>query len=183
VAAAYALFVGLVVYRELSPRKIYECLLVTARTTSVVLLLAALAMVASYMITIADISGQVGAWLQTISDRPLVLMTAMMVVVFFAGMVLDFIPIVLIFTPVFMPIVKAADIDPVYFGVVFIMNCSIGLITPPVGVVLNVVSSVGKVSMTEAVRGIAPFLLALLALLALLILFPALVTVPAEWWR
>lgn len=183
VAAAYALFVGLVVYRELSPRKIYECLLVTARTTSVVLLLAALAMVASYMITIADISGQVGAWLQTISDRPLVLMTAMMVVVFFAGMVLDFIPIVLIFTPVFMPIVKAADIDPVYFGVVFIMNCSIGLITPPVGVVLNVVSSVGKVSMPEAVRGIAPFLLALLALLALLILFPALVTVPAAWWR
>ena len=183
VAAVYALFVGVVVYRELSARRIYQCLLVTARTTSVVLLLAALAMVASYMITIADISGQVGAWLQTISDRPLVLMTAMMVVVFFAGMVLDFIPIVLIFTPVFMPIVKAADIDPVYFGVVFIMNCSIGLITPPVGVVLNVVSSVGKVSMAEAVRGIAPFLLALLALLALLILFPALVTVPAEWWR
>jgi len=183
VAAVYALFVGVVVYRELSARRIYQCLLVTARTTSVVLLLAALAMVASYMITIADISGQVGAWLQTISDRPLVLMTAMMVVVFFAGMVLDFIPIVLIFTPVFMPIVKAADIDPVYFGVVFIMNCSIGLITPPVGVVLNVVSSVGKVSMAEAVRGIAPFLLALLVLLALLILFPALVTVPAEWWR
>ena len=183
VAAAYALFVGLVVYRELDMRSIYECLLSTARTTAVVLLLAALAMVASYMITITDISGQIGGWLQTLSDHPIVLMAAMMLVVFFAGMVLDFIPIVLIFTPVFMPIVKAADIDPVYFGVVFIMNCSIGLITPPVGVVLNVVSSVGKVSMPEAVRGIAPFLLALLALLALLILFPALVTVPAAWWR
>jgi len=86
----------------------------------------------------------------------LVLMTAMMVVVFFAGMVLDFIPIVLIFTPVFMPIVKAADIDPVYFGVVFIMNCSIGLITPPVGVVLNVVSAIGKVSFAQAARGVLP---------------------------
>ncbi len=183
VAAAYALFVGAVVYRELDWRTIYHCLLTTARTTSVVLLLASLAMVASYMITITDISGQVGGWLQSLSDHPLVLVAAMMVVVFFAGMVLDFIPIVLIFTPVFLPIVKAADIDPIYFGVIFIMNCSIGMITPPVGVVLNVVSSVGKVTMSQATRGILPFLLALLAVLVLLILFPALVTVPAEWWR
>jgi len=183
VAAAYALFVGLVVYRELTWRRIYDCLLATAQTTSVVLLLAALAMVASYMITVTDISGQVGSWLQTVSDHPLVLMAAMMLVVFLAGMVLDFIPIVLIFTPVFLPIVKAANIDPVYFGVVFIMNCSIGMITPPVGVVLNVVSSVGKVTIAEATRGIGPFLLALVGLLALLVLFPALVTVPAEWWR
>ena len=183
VAAAYALFVGLVVYRELTWRSIYHCLLATAQTTSVVLLLAALAMVASYMITVTDISGQVGSWLQTVSDHPLVLMAAMMIVVFLAVMVLDFIPIVLIFTPVFLPIVKAADIDPVYFGVVFIMNCSIGMITPPVGVVLNVVSSVGKVTIGEATRGIGPFLLALVALLILLILFPALVSVPAEWWR
>ncbi|MCD6663802.1 MAG: TRAP transporter large permease subunit [Comamonas sp.] len=183
VAAAYALFVGLVVYRELNWRNIYESLLSTARTTSVVLLLAALAMVASYMITITDISGQVGGWLQGLVHSPMLLVTAMMVVIFFAGMVLDFIPIVLIFTPVFMPIVVAADIDPVYFGVIFIMNCSIGMITPPVGVVLNVVSSIGKVTMDQAVRGILPFLLALAALLVLLILFPALVTVPAQWWR
>lgn len=183
VAAAYALFVGVVVYRELSWRKVYECLLSTAQTTSVVLLLAALAMVASYMITIADISGQVGGWLTSLSDHPLVLVAAMMVVVFFAGMVLDFIPIVLIFTPVFMPIIQAADIDPVYFGVIFIMNCSIGMITPPVGVVLNVVGSVGKVSMAQATRGIDPFLLALASLLIALILFPELVTVPAQWWR
>ncbi len=183
VAAAYALFVGAVVYRELDWRTIYHCLLSTARTTSVVLLLAALAMVASYMITITDISGQVGGWLQSLSDHPMVLLAAMMVVVFFAGMVLDFIPIVLIFTPVFMPIVKAADIDPIYFGVIFIMNCSIGMITPPVGVVLNVVSSVGKVTMSQATRGILPFLFALLSVMILMILFPALVTVPAEWWR
>ncbi|NYT75731.1 TRAP transporter large permease subunit [Alcaligenaceae bacterium] len=183
VAAAYALFVGLVVYRELTWGTIYECLLTTARTTSVVLLLAALAMIASYMITITDISGQVGDWLTTLSDNPMVLMAAMMVVVFFAGMVLDFIPVVLIFTPVFMPIVKAADIDPVYFGVVFIMNCSIGMITPPVGVVLNVISSIGKVTLAQAARGIAPFLLALMLLLVALIVYPPLVTVPAQWWR
>uniref|UniRef100_UPI0033421426 TRAP transporter large permease n=1 Tax=Castellaniella defragrans TaxID=75697 RepID=UPI0033421426 len=183
VAAAYALFVGAVVYRELTWRTIYQCLLITARTTSVVLLLAALAMVASYMITITDISGQVGGWLQSLTDHPLALVAAMMTVVFLVGMVLDFIPIVLIFTPVFMPIIQTAGIDPIYFGVIFIMNCAIGMITPPVGVVLNVVSSVGKVSMSQATRGILPFLLALLAILALLILFPPLVTVPAQWWH
>ncbi len=183
VAAIYALFVGAVIYRELTLAAIYHCLLVTARTSAVVLLLAALAMVASYMITIADIPDQVGGWLQAFAGSQLLLTIAMMLVVFFAGMVLDFIPIVLIFTPVFLPIAQQAGIDPVYFGVIFIMNCSIGMITPPVGVVLNVVSSIGKISMAQAVRGVLPFLVAETAILVALVLFPALVTVPAGWWK
>jgi len=183
VAAVYALLVGAVIYRELTPASIYHCMLVTARTTAVVLLLAALAMVASYMITIADIPGQVGGWLGVLGDSPMALTAAMMLVVFLAGMVLDFIPIVLIFTPVFMPIIQQAGIDPVYFGVIFIINCSLGMITPPVGVVLNVVSSIGKISLAQAARGVLPFLVAELLVLVLLMLFPALVTVPASWWH
>ena len=183
VAAVYALFVGAVIYRELTMAAMYHCLLVTARTTAVVLLLAALAMVASYMITIADVPGQVGGWLGGLSEHPLALTAAMMAVVFLAGMVLDFIPIVLIFTPVFLPIVQQAGIDPVYFGVIFIINCSLGMITPPVGVVLNVVSSIGKVTLGQAARGVMPFLLAELAVLVALVLWPALVMVPAGWWR
>jgi tripartite ATP-independent transporter DctM subunit len=183
VAAMYAMFVGLVIYRELSMKDIYHSLLITARTTAVVLLLAAMAMVASYMITIADIPGQVGEWMQVFAGNQLLLVTAMMVVVFLAGMVLDFIPIVLIFTPVFLPIAIQAGVDPIYFGVIFIMNCSIGMITPPVGVVLNVVSSIGKISMAQAIKGVLPFLLAESVVLVALILFPALVTVPASWWR
>ncbi|MEO6353251.1 MAG: TRAP transporter large permease subunit [Burkholderiaceae bacterium] len=183
VAASYALFVGAVIYRELTAASIYQCLLIAARTSAVVLLLAALAMVASYMITIADIPGQVGGWLQVFNGNPQLLTIAMMLVVFFAGMVLDFIPIVLIFTPVFLPIAQQAGIDPVYFGVIFIMNCAIGMITPPVGVVLNVVSSIGKVTMAQAARGIIPFLLAEMVVLVALVLFPALVMVPAGWWR
>ena len=112
------------------------------------------------------------------------LMTAaMMLVVFLAGMVLDFIPIVLIFTPVFLPIIEQAGIDPIYFGVIFIINCSLGMITPPVGVVLNVVSSIGKISLAQAARGVLPFLAAELLVLAALVLFPKLVTVPASWWH
>ncbi|MBA4094293.1 MAG: L-dehydroascorbate transporter large permease subunit [Candidatus Accumulibacter sp.] len=183
VAAVYALFVGLVVYRELTLASIHHCLLVTARTSAVVLLLAALAMVASYMITVADIPAQVGEWMKVFAGSQLLLVSAMMVVVFLAGMVLDFIPIVLIFTPVFLPIAQQAGIDPVYFGVIFIMNCSIGMITPPVGVVLNVVSSIGKISVEQAVKGIVPFLIAEALVLVALILFPALVMIPAGWWR
>lgn len=183
VAAVYALFVGLVVYRELNLASIYHCMLASARTTAVVLLLAALAMVASYMITIADVPGEIGKWLGPLADSPITLVAAMMLMVFLFGMVLDFIPIVLILTPVFMPIIVAAGVDPVYFGVVFIMNCSIGMITPPVGVVLNVVATIGKMSFAQAVRGIMPFLLAESVILVLVILFPALVLVPAGWWK
>jgi len=183
VAAVYALFVGAAIYRELTWASVYHCLLVTARTSAVVLLLASLAMVASYMITVAEIPEQIGSWLQVFGGNQLLLLVAMMVVVFLSGMVLDFIPIVLIFTPVFMPIVLEAGIDPVYFGVIFIVNCSLGMITPPVGVVLNVVSSIGKVTMAQATRGVLPFLLAELLVLAALVLFPALVTVPAGWWK
>ena len=70
-----------------------------------------------------------------------------------------------------------------YFGVIFIVNCSLGMITPPVGVVLNVVSSIGKVSLAQAARGVLPFLIAELAVLVALVLFPAIVMVPAQWWR
>ena len=183
VAAAYALFVGAAIYRELTWASVYQCLLASARTSAVVLLLAALAMVASYMITVASIPEQIGGWLQVFGGSQLLLLVAMMVVIFLSGMVLDFIPIVLIFTPVFMPIVLEAGIDPVYFGVIFIINCSLGMITPPVGVVLNVVSSIGKVTMAQATRGVMPFLLAELVVLVALVLFPALVTVPAGWWK
>ncbi|WP_332670895.1 TRAP transporter large permease [Aromatoleum sp.] len=183
VAAFYALFVGAFVYRELDAKAIYHCLLIAARTSAVVLVLVAMAMVASYMITIADIPGQIGEWLAPVADSPTTLVAAMMLIAFGAGMVLDFIPVVLILTPVFMPIAQGAGIDPVYFGVLFIMNVAIGMITPPVGVVLNVIASIGKIPLERAVRGVMPFLVAELLVLVGLILFPALVIVPAGWWR
>ena len=183
VAAMYAMFVGIFIYRELDLAAAFQSLLTAARTTAVVLLLAAMAMVASYMITIAEIPDQVGRWMQVFAADPLLLVSAMMLVVFLAGMVLDFIPIVLIFTPVFLPIAQQAGVDPIYFGVIFIMNCSIGMITPPVGVVLNVVSSIGKISMAQAVKGVIPFLVAETIVLVAVIVFPALVMVPAGWWK
>jgi TRAP-type C4-dicarboxylate transport system permease large subunit len=92
------------------------------------------------------------------------------------------IPMILILTPVLLPVVKQAGIDPVYFGVVFIVACSIGLITPPVGSVLNVVRSVSRLDMEEIVKGVWPFLIVEVAVLYLLVFFPGLVTVPARWF-
>lgn len=112
----------------------------------------------------------------------MLLMLVLMLLVVVVGTALDFTPTVLILTPVLMPLVKQAGIDPVYFGVLFIMNNAIGLITPPVGTVLNVVCGVAKISMGTAFRGVLPFLTAQLIVMFLLVLFPQLVLVPMKWF-
>jgi TRAP-type C4-dicarboxylate transport system permease large subunit len=90
-------------------------------------------------------------------------------------------PTILILTPVLMPIIEKAGIDPIYFGVLFIVNTCIGLLTPPVGTVLNVACGVGRISMEDIMRGVWPFLLVEILVLILLILFPSLITVPLHW--
>jgi TRAP-type C4-dicarboxylate transport system permease large subunit len=91
-------------------------------------------------------------------------------------------PTILIMTPVLMPVIKAAGIDPVYFGVLFIINNAIGLITPPVGTVLNVVAGVGKMKMDEVTKGVIPFMIAQFLVMFLMVFFPILVTGPAKWF-
>jgi TRAP-type C4-dicarboxylate transport system permease large subunit len=113
---------------------------------------------------------------------PLLLQIAMQVLVVIVGTALDMTPTILILTPVLMPIVKAAGIDPIYFGVLFIINNSIGLITPPVGTVLNTVCGVAKMKMDDIIKGVWPFMIAQLIVLFLLIFFPILVTGPAKWF-
>jgi TRAP-type C4-dicarboxylate transport system permease large subunit len=104
-----------------------------------------------------------------------------MVLAMVIGTALDMTPTILIMTPVLMPVVKAAGIDPVYFGVLFIINCSIGLITPPVGTVLNVVAGVGRMKMDDVTRGVFPFMAAQFVIMFVMVLFPQLVLVPLRW--
>ena len=117
-------------------------------------------MVSAWLITVADIPAQLVALLQPFMDNQTLLLIAIMVLVMAVGTAMDMTPTILILTPVLMPVVKAAGIDPVYFGVLFIINNAIGLITPPVGTVLNVVAGVGKMKMDEVTRGVLPFMLA-----------------------
>lgn len=181
VAAAYALFVGMVVYKELTPRELPRVILQAAKTTSVIMFLVCAALVSAWLITAANIPNEITGFIEPLIDRPTLLMFVIMLVVLVVGTALDLTPTILILTPVLMPIIKQAGIDPVYFGVLFIMNTCIGLLTPPVGVVLNVVSGVGRVPLGKVTIGVWPFLVAQVLVLFTLVLFPDLVIVPARW--
>ncbi|MDO4231036.1 MAG: TRAP transporter large permease subunit [Lautropia sp.] len=182
VAVVYALFVGMFVYRELTFRSLPKLMLSAAQVSSVVMFLVACAMTSAWLITIADVPAQISELLSPFMDNKMLLMAVMMGLVILVGTSLDFMPTVLILTPVLMPLVEEAGIDPVYFGVMFIMNNSIGLLTPPVGTVLNVVAGVSRVDLGKVIKGVLPFLLAQISLLALFILFPDLIMVPAKWF-
>jgi tripartite ATP-independent transporter DctM subunit len=182
VAAVYSFCVGMFIYRELKWSKLYGLILTAGKTTAVVMFLVAAAMVSAWLITVANIPTEVANMLSPFMDNKIVLMLIMMALIVVVGTALDFTPTVLILTPVLMPVVLKAGIDPVYFGVMFIMNNAIGLITPPVGTVLNVVCGVAKISMDDAFKGVLPFLLAQLGVLFLLVLFPQIVTAPLQWW-
>jgi tripartite ATP-independent transporter DctM subunit len=181
VAAVYALLISTVVYRELKLRQLYRVFVAAAKTSAVVMFLIAAAMVSAWLITVADLPSKVVGLLQPVIDSPILLMLAIMVLVMLVGTAMDMTPTILILTPVLMPVVKAAGIDPVYFGVLFIINNSIGLITPPVGTVLNVVAGVGRMKIEDVTRGVLPFMAAQFAIMFLMVLFPQLVTVPARW--
>jgi tripartite ATP-independent transporter DctM subunit len=182
VCAVYALFVALFIYKELKWKDVFGVFVTAAETTAVVMFLVAAALVSAWLITVAELPAQVTALLQPFMGSPLLLQIAMQVLVVIVGTALDMTPTILILTPVLMPIVKAAGIDPIYFGVLFIINNSIGLITPPVGTVLNTVCGVAKIKMDDIIKGVWPFLVAQLLVLLLLILFPILVTGPARWF-
>ncbi|CDZ25527.1 TRAP transporter large permease [Neorhizobium galegae] len=182
VAAVYSLFVSMVVYRELAPSELFNVFVAAAKITAVVMFLVACAAVSAWLITVADVPGDLVALLEPLMDNQTLLLLAIMVLIVLVGTAMDMTPTILVMTPVLMPIIKQAGIDPVYFGVLFIINNSIGLITPPVGTVLNVICGVSKLSMEDLMKGVMPFLIAELIVLFLLVLFPQLVTVPVAWF-
>ena len=182
VAAVYALFVSTVVYRELRWQQLQEVFISAAKTTAVIMFLVAAAMVSAWLITVADIPRQMVGLLKPFMGNQTLLLIAIMLLVMAVGTAMDMTPTILILTPVLVPVVKAAGIDPIYFGVLFIINNAIGLITPPVGTVLNVVAGVGKMKMDDVTRGVVPFMIAQFAVMFLMVLFPAIVLVPMRWF-
>jgi len=182
VAAVYALFVAMVVYREMNFAQLYQVFVSAAKTTAVIMFLVAAAMVSAWLITVADLPSKLVSLLQPFMGNQTLLLIAIMLLVMAVGTAMDMTPTILILTPVLMPVVKAAGIDPVYFGVLFIINNAIGLITPPVGTVLNVVAGVGKMKMDEVTRGVLPFMTAQFIVMFLLVFFPSLVLVPMRWF-
>lgn len=183
VAAFYALAVALLVHREMTLVQLHGVLARAAKTTAIVMFLCAGAQVASYMVTLADLPTVLTGWLGGLTENPKLLMLVMMGVLILIGTALDLTPTILIFAPVMLPIAVKAGIDPVYFGLMFVLNGTIGLITPPVGTVLNVVAGVGRMRLDEVIRGVNPYLVVYLAILLLFIAFPQIVIAPVAWLR
>lgn len=183
VAAFYALLVATTIHREMKLAALRGVLERAAKTTAIVMYLCAGAQVAAYMITLADLPSVLTGWLGPLVGNPRLLMAVMMIALVVIGTALDLTPTILIFGPVMLPIAVKAGIDPVYFGLMFVLNGAIGLITPPVGTVLNVVAGVGRLSMHQVIKGVNPFLATYTVILVLFVLFPQIVTAPVAWMR
>ncbi|MBV2189992.1 TRAP transporter large permease [Providencia rettgeri] len=182
IAAAYSLLVGMFIYKEIKIKDIFQLLLNSAKTTSIVMFLVCAASLSAWLITAANIPSQLIEILSPIMHNQTLLLITLMLLILIIGTAMDLTPTVLVLTPILIPILKTAGIDPVYFGVLFIMCVSIGLLTPPVGAILNVVSGVGKIPIEKLIIGVIPFLIAEILVLFLLVLFPELVLVPLGWF-
>ena len=145
------------------------------------MLIVATATAVGWFITAAQIPMQMASFFEPLIDKPVLLLLAINVFLFAAGMVMDLTPNVLIFAPVFYPLIQQAGIDPYYFGLLFILNLGLGVITPPVGTVLYVICGIGNMGIGRLIRGLLPFLLVEVLILFLLLFFPPLSLVPLKW--
>lgn len=182
VASVYAFIISLF-YRELTFKKLVDVLVTTARTTGVVLFLAASAMVSAYAITVAQIPQELSQSLMGITTNKTLMMIIIMIFLFLVGCVMDMTPAILIFAPVLLPVVTGLGIDPIYFGVMMVINLSVGLITPPVGTVLYVACGISKLSIVQLSKAIWPYFTFYSGLLMLFAFFPQIITVPGNLLR
>jgi tripartite ATP-independent transporter DctM subunit len=181
VAVVYALLVGVFVYRELKPRDLFRAFISAAKMSSVVMFLAAAAQVAAYIMTISRLPQMITAAMAPLVDHPIALNAMLHVIIILMGTCVDVVPTILIMTPIMLPLLNAAHIDLVYFGIVFTLSNVLGLTSPPVGPVLNVACATGKVKMEEILKPIMPYYILQCILVFLLIFVPELITVPLGW--
>ncbi|MCD7107716.1 TRAP transporter large permease [Rhizobium sp. DKSPLA3] len=174
IAVLYAFLVATLVYRELDWSGFVEAVLGAARTTSMVLLVIGTAAAFGWLMAFLQVQTLMIAAISAISDNPLIVLLVINIILLLLGTFMDMAPMVIIATPVLLPVVKAFGVDPVHFGVVMILNAGIGLNTPPVGTVLFVGCAVGGISIREAMKTIWPFFGASIAVLLLVTYIPAL---------
>ncbi|MGL4975541.1 MAG: TRAP transporter large permease [Bosea sp. (in: a-proteobacteria)] len=173
VAVIYALLVTIFVYRELNFAGFVHATLGAVRTTAMVLLVIGAASSFGWLMAYLEVPKATIAMMQAISDNPLMILLLINAILLILGTFMDMAPMIIICTPIFLPVVKAIGVDPVHFGVILILNAGIGLNTPPVGSVQFVACAIGKVSISESMRTIWPFYGASLVVLALVTYVPA----------
>ncbi|WP_306261265.1 TRAP transporter large permease [Pararhizobium sp. IMCC21322] len=178
--AIYALLLTAFVYRSLSWKQFKTAVTTSVRTTSMVMILIACAGAFGYLLALYEVPGLLSRFLLSISDNPLIILLMINIMLLLLGMIMDMAALILICTPIFMPIATSLGMDPVQFGIMLMMNLGLGLCTPPVGACLFVGCAVGKVPIEDALKTIWPFYLAILAALLLVTYVPAIsLTLPA----
>ncbi|MEY8828664.1 TRAP transporter large permease [Sedimentitalea sp. XS_ASV28] len=175
-ASAYAIVLSMLVYREIGFRELYDVILDTIRTTAMVCFIVATASVFAWVLAAHEAPKNLSIWLTSLTENPLLLLLIINLFLFIAGFFVEGLAIMILAVPALAPTVAAVGIDPVHFGVVFIFNLMIGLMTPPMGIGLFVISGVSGISLSVLTRAILPFLIPLIVVLLLLIFFPTLVT-------
>ena len=173
VAVVYALLITALVYRSLPWGEFVEATKGAVRTTSMVLLVIGSAACFGWLLAYLRVPAQLVQLLQSVSDNPLVILLLMNLILLILGTFMDMSPLIVITTPIFLPVAQAFGVDPVHFGVILILNLGIGLCTPPVGAVLFVGCAVGRISIWQAMRTIWPFYGAALLVLGLVTYVPA----------
>lgn len=177
VAAAYALFLGLFVTRRLKWANIPEVFIRSGVVTAAVLLIVSMASIFAWLLTILQIPQNIAAAIAGFTTSPSVVVILLAVFVLICGLVIDTLPALIILVPVLGPVGDQFGLDPMYFAIMLVLNLTIGMVTPPVGPVLFVVSTVGRIRLDVLAKSIIPFLLAELAVLAMVIAFPSISTV------
>jgi tripartite ATP-independent transporter DctM subunit len=174
IAVLYAFLVAMLVYRELDWHGFVEAVMGAVRTTAMVLLVIGTAAAFAWLMAFLQVQQLMIGAIGAISDNPIIVLLVINIILLLLGTFMDMAPLVIISTPVLLPVVKAFGVDPVHFGVVMILNAGIGLNTPPVGTVLFVGCAVGGISIREAMKTIWPFFGASVAVLMLVTYIPAL---------
>ncbi len=181
IAVVYALILAMLVYREVKPRDLPKILLDSALTTSVVMLLIGTSMALSWVLSYENIPQDISRALIAISSNKIVILLLINLVLLVVGTFMDMTPAVLIFTPIFLPVLAAMGVDPIHFGILMVLNLCIGLCTPPVGTVLFVGCGVAKVSIAEIVRPLLPLYAAMVIALLLVTYIPEITLALPRW--
>ncbi|CAM3360189.1 TRAP transporter large permease [Halomonas lysinitropha] len=172
-AVVYALFLGGVVYRILTWRRLLKVSMETIETTAVILLIVAGASIFAWILTSNQVAQQVVNLLGPLADNPVATLIIINIVLIIVGCFMETIAAITILVPVLLPLAVASGVDPVHFGVIMVLNLMIGLLTPPVGMVLYVLSRVSNISFEKCMRGTLPFLIPLVISLLLVTFIPA----------
>ncbi|WP_299880651.1 TRAP transporter large permease [uncultured Cocleimonas sp.] len=183
-AVMYSLFLGLVVYKTLTWRHIVRVSMDTIETTAAILMIIASAAVFAWVLTANQVAQHLGDFLLNLSDNKTVILLIIMVLVLLIGMFMETIAAMTILVPILIPITTAVGIDPVHLGIIVVLNLMLGLLTPPVGMVLYVLSDVSGVSFEKCVKSTAPFLIPLIFVLLLITFVPEIVLyLPEMFYR